>query len=203
MSFFPPGQRVVLASNNPGKLAEISNLLSGLELEIILQRDLQIAEAEETGTSFLENSLIKARHACKFSGLPAIADDSGLEVFALHGEPGVHSARYAGIGTNDEKNNAKLLKALEHVAEKNRQARFHCVVSVLRDDLDETPLVCHGNWDGEIVREPLGTNGFGYDPLFYVAEQQCTSAELPSAIKNKISHRAKAFTQLIEKLQSH
>lgn len=202
MSFLPPGQRVVLASNNPGKLNEIRSLLAELELDVILQSALQIPEAEETGASFIENSLLKARNACQHSGLPTIADDSGLEVFALNGAPGVLSARYAGPEATDQQNNEKLLQSMRNFTESDRNARFHCVVTVLRQANDPTPLVCHGQWDGKIITEPKGVNGFGYDPLFYLTDRQCTSAQLPLELKNRVSHRAKAFEQLIEKLHA-
>ena len=202
MRFLSPGQRLVLASNNPGKLDEIKTLLATLDLEVILQSELQIPAAEETGASFNENSLIKARNACQHSGLPAIADDSGLEVFALNGEPGVHSAHYAGPQATDQQNNEKLLNSMKIFSGSDRNARFHCVLTVLRQAGDPTPLVCHGRWDGKINTEPEGVNGFGYDPLFYVTGEHCTSAQLPPELKNRISHRARAFEQLIEKLHS-
>ncbi len=202
MTFLVPGQRVVLASSNPGKLNEINDMLSRLDLSIVLQGDLNILPVDELGSTFVENSLLKAKHAAHSSGMAAIADDSGLEVFALDGAPGVHSSRYAGPNATDDENNEKLLRALAECPEKDRSARFHCVITVLRHANDPTPLICHGYWDGNILEAPRGENGFGYDPLFFVAEHQCTSAELSPKTKNRVSHRARAFEQMLEKLHS-
>lgn len=189
--------RIVLASGNAGKLRELQQMLAGRELEIVSQRELGIGDAEETGLTFIENALIKARHACQASGLPAIADDSGLAVDALGGAPGIYSARYAGPDADDAANNQKLLSAMADVPEGERGACFHCVVLYLRHAADPTPLVCHGRWPGRIRHEPAGENGFGYDPLFQVPEQGCSSAELPRELKNRISHRARAMEQLL------
>ena len=192
-------QSVVLASGNTGKLRELSEVLAPLGLMLKPQSQFEVQEVEENGLSFVENALIKARAAAQHTGLPAIADDSGLEVDFLNGAPGIHSARYSGAG--DEANNAKLLTALGDLSKDQRGARFHCVLVYLRHALDPTPLVCHGSWEGSILFEPHGENGFGYDPLFYVPEQKCSSAELEPSIKNRISHRAKASTLLFEALR--
>jgi XTP/dITP diphosphohydrolase len=192
-------QSVVLASGNTGKLRELAEVLAPLGLTLKPQSQFEVQEVEENGLSFVENALIKARAAAQHTGLPAIADDSGLEVDFLNGAPGIHSARYSGAG--DEANNAKLLTALGDLSKDQRGARFHCVLVYLRHALDPTPLVCHGSWEGSILFEPHGENGFGYDPLFYVPEHECSSAELEPSIKNRISHRAKASTLLFEALR--
>lgn len=195
-------KKIVLASNNPGKIREIQTLLDGLGLEILPQSAFTPVEAEETGLTFLANALIKARHAAKASGLPAIADDSGLEVDALGGAPGVFSARYAGPGASDEANNAKLLRELAGVEEASRSARFRCVMVFVRDADDPAPLVGEGVWEGRILEAPRGGNGFGYDPLFFVPGEGCASAELPPAVKNRLSHRGKALRALVAQLQA-
>lgn len=191
---------VVLASNNTGKLKELRELLSNANIELIPQSQLNIDDAEETGLSFIENALIKARHAAKISGLPALADDSGIAVNALNGQPGIYSARFSGTNATDASNNAKLLKLMENIPARNRAAEFHCVLAFLRHAEDPTPIVCHGIWAGEILTTPSGINGFGYDPLFFVKEENHTSAELPASRKQKISHRAKAMEKLREQL---
>ncbi len=195
-------QKILLASNNPGKIREIQSLLSGLAFEILPQGLFFKEEAEETGQTFLENALIKARHAAKLSGLPAIADDSGLEVDALNGAPGVYSARYAGPNANDDENNAKLLKEMENIDEDRRTARFRCSMVYVRHAEDENPLIAEAAWEGRILYELIGTNGFGYDPLFYVPSHACASAELPPDVKNHLSHRGQALRTLILKLIS-
>jgi XTP/dITP diphosphohydrolase len=192
-------QSVVLASGNTGKLRELAEVLAPLGLTLKPQSQFEVQEVEENGLSFVENALIKARAAARHTGLAAIADDSGLEVDFLNGAPGIHSARYSGAG--DKANNAKLLTALGDLSKDQRGARFHCVLVYLRHALDPTPLVCHGSWEGSILFEPHGENGFGYDPLFYVPEHECSSAELEPSIKNRISHRAKASTLLFEALR--
>lgn len=192
-------QSVVLASGNAGKLRELSEVLAPLGLTLKPQSQFEVQEVEENGLSFVENALIKARAAAQHTGLAAIADDSGLEVDFLNGAPGIHSARYSGAG--DKANNAKLLTALGDLSKDQRGARFHCVLVYLRHALDPTPLICHASWEGSILFEPHGKNGFGYDPLFYVPEQKCSSAELEPGIKNRISHRAKASTLLFEALR--
>lgn len=194
-------QRIVLASNNAAKAEELRALLVGLPLEIITQAELQMPSVEETAQTFVENAILKARHAATFSGQAAIADDSGLEVDALSSAPGVFSARYAGTDATDAANNSKLLTALRGVPEKQRNARFQCVVVYMRHALDPMPLICTGTWHGRILYAPRGTNGFGYDPLFYVPSHRCASAELPPAIKNRISHRARALRRLTRLLK--
>ncbi|MDG2273989.1 MAG: RdgB/HAM1 family non-canonical purine NTP pyrophosphatase [Halioglobus sp.] len=192
-------QVVVLASGNVGKLRELSKLLTPLGVTLQAQADLNVPEAEEAGFSFVENAIIKARAASQHTGLPSIADDSGLEVDHLKGAPGIYSARYSGAG--DAENNALLLQELGQTPEELRGARFQCVLVYMRHALDPTPLICQASWEGVILFEPRGENGFGYDPLFYLPEHQCSSAQLAPAIKNRISHRAKASTLLFEALR--
>jgi XTP/dITP diphosphohydrolase len=193
-------KQVVLASNNAGKIREIQALLADSGWEILPQSRFTTLEAEETGLTFLDNALIKARHAALASGLPAIADDSGLEVDALGGAPGVFSARYAGVGATDADNNAKLLHELANVEDSQRTARFRCVMVFVRNADDPEPLVAEGAWEGLILRELRGTGGFGYDPLFFVPEQGCASAELPADVKNQLSHRGKALQALVAQM---
>jgi XTP/dITP diphosphohydrolase len=194
-------KRIVVASNNPGKLREIGTLLQGLALAAVPQGELGIAEAEEPHDTFLENALAKARHASRASGLPALADDSGLCVEALGGEPGVHSAYFAGReGSREERdarNNAKLLRELRD----DRHAYYACVIVLLRSAGDPLPLIAHGIWRGEIARAPRGRNGFGYDPLFLLPALDKTAAELDPADKNRISHRGQALAQLLASLR--
>jgi XTP/dITP diphosphohydrolase len=187
-----------MATSNRGKMREIARLLDGLGIEIVAQSDLGVADADETGTTFAENSLIKARHAAEHTGLPAIADDSGLSVDALDGAPGVYSARYAGDG-GDEANNDKLLLALEGV--EDRGAAFHCVATYVEPG--GQALVAAGEWRGEILHERQGDGGFGYDPLFFVPECGCSSAELPPEEKNARSHRGQALRRLVELIEQH
>jgi XTP/dITP diphosphohydrolase len=189
-------KRIVLASGNLGKLREIQQFTNGL-LEILPQSDFKISEVAETGLSFVENAIIKARHAAHHSGLPALADDSGIEVEALNGAPGIYSARYAHAGATDEENRQKLLQDLADIPEPQRRARFQCVMVYMQHPLDATPLICQGAWEGRILFESQGDEGFGYDPLFYVPSHQCSAAELPASVKNTISHRAKALRQLL------
>lgn len=177
-------------------------MLAGIEIELVSQRELGIADAEETGPSFVENALLKARHAAAASNLPAIADDSGLEVDALDGAPGIHSARYAGPEASDADNNRKLLEALKNLPPEKRSARFQCLMVYLRHARDPTPLICQGTWEGRILEAPSGTSGFGYDPLFYVPGEDRASAELPPERKNRLSHRGQALRQLLEKLRA-
>ena len=188
-------RQIVLASGNAGKLAELQALLAGFAVELIPQTALAVPEAEETGLTFIENALIKARHAAAHTGLPAIADDSGLAVDALGGAPGIYSARYAGPGATDADNNQRLLAELARHPEAPRSARFHCLLVFLRSADDPTPLIGEGCWEGEILMAPRGENGFGYDPLFLVPGEQCSSAELARERKNRISHRALAMQQ--------
>lgn len=200
-SFDPmKSEKIVLATQNAGKIREIRDLLADRAMEILPLTDFVSEDAEETGLTFVENALIKARHAAVHSGLPAIADDSGLEVDHLRGAPGVLSARYAGPGSNDAENNAKLLGELTGVPDEWRGARFRCVMVYLRHARDPSPVIAQGVWEGRIVHEPRGDNGFGYDPLFFVPECGCTSAELTPGDKNRLSHRGKALRALIAQL---
>ena len=194
-------QKIVIASGNPGKLREFQQLLSGQGLEVIPQSAFNVENADETGSTFVENAIIKARHACIQTGLPAIADDSGIEVDALCGRPGVYSARYSGVGASDEDNNQKLLAELASVPTEKRTARYHAVLAYMRHAQDPTPILCHGIWEGIILTEARGKNGFGYDPLFYVPSHNCTAAELEKAEKNRISHRGLAMKELLLRLQ--
>lgn len=194
-------KQVVLASGNAGKLKEFQHLLGDCGFEVLPQSGFDVPEAEETGLSFIENAIIKARNACIFTGLPAIADDSGLAVDALNGAPGIYSARFAGQGATDNDNNQLLLEKLRLVPDNLRTARFHCVLAFMRHENDPTPIICHGSWEGKILKGASGNHGFGYDPLFYVAERDCTSAELEKAEKNRISHRARAMALLLEQLK--
>ncbi|HCC80235.1 MULTISPECIES: RdgB/HAM1 family non-canonical purine NTP pyrophosphatase [unclassified Methylophaga] len=193
--------KIVLASGNIGKLRELSQILSPLGLELIAQSDLNVAEAEETGLSFVENAIIKARNAALYTGLPAIADDSGIEVDALHGAPGIYSSRYAGPDASDTDNIEALLEAMKDVPETERTARFQCVVVFMRHAEDPTPLICQGSWQGQILQSPLGDEGFGYDPVFWVSETDCTAAELSPEQKHAISHRGKAMRQFMEEFK--
>jgi len=191
---------IVLASSNAGKLREYNQLLAGLHLEVVPQTHFNVADAEETGLTFVENAILKARNAAQHTGLPALADDSGLEVDALHGAPGIYSARYAGPQASDVENLEKLLAMLKDVPEAMRGARFQCVLVYLRHALDPTPLICQGTWEGHILLEPRGANGFGYDPIFFVPTHNCSSAELPPEVKNKLSHRGQALRLLVAAL---
>ena len=194
-----PRETVVLASGNAGKLRELGQVLAPLGVTLQPQVQFEVPEVEEDGLSFVENAIIKARAAARHCGLPAIADDSGLEVDYLNGAPGIYSARYSGAG--DDANNARLLEELGNTPEAKRSARFQCVLVYMRHALDPTPLVCQGSWEGFILFEPAGDNGFGYDPLFYVPQHNCSSAQLPPELKNRISHRAKASALLFEALR--
>lgn len=192
--------KVVLASNNPGKVKELTELLSSFHIELIPQSKLGVTEIEETGLSFIENALIKARHAAHMTGLPALADDSGLAVDALNGAPGIYSARYAGENANAKNNINKLLAELQLVSAEKRTANFHCILVFMLHEKDPTPLVCDGIWSGMILDSPRGENGFGYDPIFYDPVEKKSAAELTSTIKNKISHRGKALQDLLKRL---
>ncbi len=193
---------IVLASGNRKKILELEQLLAPLDMRIVPQRQLDIEDAIEDGLSFVENALIKARHASKQSGLPAIADDSGIEVDALQGRPGIYSARFSGEQANDESNNALLLKQLDGIATQQRSARYQCVLVYMRHSEDPTPIICQGSWEGTILTEPTGNGGFGYDPLFYVASEQCSAAELDPERKAQLSHRGKAMQLLLAQLQN-
>ena len=191
-------KKLVLASANPGKIKELQELLSGQGITIVPQGDLSIPDIEETGLTFVENAILKARNAAALSGLPAIADDSGLEVDYLLGAPGIYSARYAGRDANDTTNREKLLVALLDVPAKNRSARYQTVIVYLRHAEDPTPIICQGTWEGRIAFEDRGSEGFGYDPIFYVPETDCHAAELDKATKHRLSHRGKAIAQFLQ-----
>jgi XTP/dITP diphosphohydrolase len=193
--------KIVLASNNPGKAREIGQLLSGLNMQVVPQSDYNVVEAEETGLTFIENAILKARNAALHTGLPAIADDSGLEVDALKGAPGIYSARFAGANASDQDNLNKLLADLASLSNVLRTARFQCLMVYLRHADDPTPLICQGTWEGEITTEPRGENGFGYDPVFFVPNEGCTAAELDAQRKNSLSHRGQALRCLLDKLR--
>ncbi len=193
-------KRLVLASRNPGKLRELQALLQPLDWEVIPQDDLQIEEAPEPHPTFVENALAKARHAALHSGLPALADDSGLCVDALGGAPGVISAHYAGEPKSDLRNNEKLVHDVQGM--KDRGAHYYCVLVLVRSAQDPEPLIAEGRWDGEVILSPRGQGGFGYDAYFYLPEQGCTVAELAAADKNRISHRAQALARLLDRLRT-
>ncbi|MBA3563892.1 MAG: RdgB/HAM1 family non-canonical purine NTP pyrophosphatase [Gammaproteobacteria bacterium] len=195
-----PGTRsaIVLASGNPAKRAEIERMLS--PVRIIPQAELFVGDAEETGLSFTENAILKARFAAERTGLPSLADDSGLETDALGGAPGVRSARFAGEGASDDDNLRKLLAELKGVPDDRRTARFRCVICFLRHAGDPIPLICEGTWEGSIAQSPRGTNGFGYDPVFLVGNGSLTAAELDPAIKDRLSHRGQALAELARQL---
>jgi XTP/dITP diphosphohydrolase len=195
--------RIVLASNNPGKVREFNQLLSDTELEVVPQSAFSVPEIEETGLTFVENAILKARNATQHTGLPAIADDSGLEVDALSGAPGIYSARYAGAGASDLDNLEKLLTSLQGVDDDQRSARFQCLMVYMRHARDPTPRIFQGTWEGSILREPRGSGGFGYDPVFLVPEMNRASAELPPDVKNRLSHRGQAIRQLVASLRGH
>lgn len=195
-------KKIVLATGNAGKVREFAQLLAEFDAEIIPQTQLKVSNVPETGLTFVENALIKARHAAEITGLPAIADDSGIEVDALNGAPGIYSARFAGENATDFDNNQLLLQQLQAIPEAERTARYHCVIVYLRHALDPTPLICHGIWEGRVLTAPQGENGFGYDPLFLIPAQQCTAAQMPSDLKNKLSHRGQAMRKLQAALQA-
>ena len=194
-------QKVVLATGNAGKVRELASLLSDFGLNIVAQTDLGVTSAEETGLTFIENAILKARHAAQITGLPAIADDSGLAVDVLGGAPGIYSARYAGEDASDQQNMEKLLEALKETPDEQRHAQFHCVLVYLRHADDPTPLVCHGSWSGVITRQAAGHGGFGYDPIFFVPSEGKTAAELTREEKNAISHRGQALKLLLDALR--
>jgi non-canonical purine NTP pyrophosphatase (RdgB/HAM1 family) len=194
--------KLVLASSNQGKLREINQLIGGLGLTVLPQSDFDVPDADETGLSFVENAILKARHAAQLTGLPALADDSGLEVDALNGAPGIYSARFAGPGATDADNLQKLLVDLADVPEAQRTARFQCLMVYMAHAEDPTPLICQGSWEGRILLAPQGKNGFGYDPVFWVPSEQCASAELVPEVKNRLSHRGQALQKLLAGLQA-
>jgi len=192
--------KIVLASNNAGKIQEFQTLLAPFQLHIVPQATLGVSDADETGLTFVENALIKARHACQQTGLPALADDSGLAVDALDGAPGIYSARYAGKAATSQANIEKLLVALQDVPTNERTAAFHCVLVLMTHAKDPTPLICHGIWQGTILTLQSGQGGFGYDPLFFVASENKTAAELSADVKNRLSHRGQALRMLMAQL---
>lgn len=192
---------IVLASGNAGKLREFNAMMADLGLEFVRQSEYGVEDAEETGLTFVENALIKARNAARKTGMPAMADDSGIVVDALGGAPGLYSARYAGEHGDDAANNAKLLADLQNVPEAERTARFYCCIVYLRHADDQLPIIAEASWEGRILFEASGANGFGYDPLFYVPTHGCSSAELPPEEKNRISHRGQALRKLHQLLE--
>ncbi|MDD7805316.1 MAG: RdgB/HAM1 family non-canonical purine NTP pyrophosphatase [Endozoicomonas sp. (ex Botrylloides leachii)] len=196
-------RQVVLASANAGKLAEFDKMLLALNINMRPQSEFNVSAVAETGLTFVENALLKAHHAAEITHLPVIADDSGLEVDALNGQPGIYSARYAGDHASDAANNKKLLFELRHTPANQRTARFWCILVYLRHKDDPTPIICQGSWEGMIVDTPRGLRGFGYDPLFFVPSEHCTSAELSPMTKNRLSHRAQAISKLAKRLKTH
>ncbi len=196
-----PGRSLVLASGNPGKLGELTTMLKPLGWSIQPQSDWTLEEAVEDGLSFIENALIKARHAAHHSNRPALGDDSGLVVDALNGRPGIYSSRYAGPQADDRANIIKLLKALKGVPESKRSAHFYCAMALVRHTDDPSPLLATGMWCGRIMESPAGTGGFGYDPVFWVPAEACSSAELPVDVKNRLSHRGQALRAMTEQMK--
>jgi XTP/dITP diphosphohydrolase len=194
-------KKVVLASGNKGKVREFGEILAGADIAIVPQNELGVPEADETGLTFVENAILKARNAAHHTGLPAIADDSGLEVDALKGAPGIYSARYASVGAGDQANLQKLLADMQDVAAAARTARFQCVLVYMEHEFDPTPVICQGSWEGVIAFEPHGDGGFGYDPVFFVPEHNATVAELPSELKHDLSHRGQALRKLLAALR--
>jgi XTP/dITP diphosphohydrolase len=193
-------KKLVIASGNKGKLRELAALLEPLDYEVHTQAEFNVVDVPETGTTFVENAIIKARNAAEQTGLPAVADDSGIEVDALDGAPGVYSARFSRPDATDQKNNALLVEKLSDVPEPERTARYRAVIVYMRHAKDPSPIICEGSWEGRILLEPRGSGGFGYDPYFYVEEHDCSSAELSAEQKNAISHRGKALQQLVSRL---
>ena len=197
-------KKIVLASGNKGKIREFSKMFADLGVNIVPQTELGVGDVPETGTTFVENAIIKARYAAQITGMPAIADDSGIEVDFLKGAPGIYSARYSadeqGRGATDEKNNLKLLEAMKDAADDQRSARYQCILVYMRHAADPTPVICQAAWEGMIMREEVGENGFGYDPLFYVPEFEMSSAMLDPDVKNSVSHRGKALRLLHDEL---
>jgi non-canonical purine NTP pyrophosphatase (RdgB/HAM1 family) len=193
-------REIVLASNNPGKAKEINALLDETLFNVIPQSEFDVEEVEETGLTFIENAIIKARHAARYTHHPVIADDSGIEVPALKGSPGIYSARYAGVDASDEDNLNKLIEDIKPLHEHERKARFVCVMVFLQHAEDPTPVISQGIWEGYVITEPRGEHGFGYDPMFYVPTHDCVSAELSPDIKNQLSHRGQALQKLIKEI---
>ncbi|MBT0317158.1 RdgB/HAM1 family non-canonical purine NTP pyrophosphatase [Morganella morganii] len=195
-------RKIVLATGNAGKVREMASLLADAGMDVVAQTELGVGSVEETGLTFVENAIIKARHAAKVTGLPAIADDSGISVDYLGGAPGIYSARYAGTDGNDGANIVKLLAALDGVPAAQRQAHFNCVLVYMRHDNDPTPIICHGRWAGVIVEQAQGEGGFGYDPVFWLPELNKTAAQLRPEEKQAMSHRGKALALLSEALRN-
>jgi XTP/dITP diphosphohydrolase len=191
--------KIVLASGNKGKLREFAQLFAPLDIEVVPQSDFDVPEAEETGLTFVENAIIKARNACEHAGLPAIADDSGIEVDYLLGAPGIYSSRFSGDNASDQDNLDALLMALTGVPDRERNARYQCLLVLMRHSKDPTPLICQADWQGRVLNAPMGDGGFGYDPIFWVPELQCSAAELSSEQKHAISHRGKAMQKFTRK----
>ncbi len=205
-------QKIVLASGNKKKVKELTELFATFNYQVIPQKELGVEDVPETGTTFVENAIIKARHAAKVTGLPAIADDSGIEIDYLNGQPGIYSARFAkmnGItaedcdGDWDQANNDLLVKKLTGVVTEQRTGRYQCILVFMRHGDDPTPLICHGSWDGRILEKEVGENGFGYDPLFWCPEHECASAQISAEQKAEISHRGKALKELMSKLSNY
>lgn len=194
-------QKWVLATGNKGKVKEMSELLNSFSIDVLPQSQFDVPDVPETGTTFVENAIIKARHAAKLTGLPAIADDSGLEVDFLNGQPGIYSSRFAGENATDQDNIDLLLNKLEGIGNTQRTARFQCVLVYLRHELDPTPIICQGTWEGMITEAMFGENGFGYDPIFWVESDQCSSAQLTKERKHALSHRGQALSILVKRLQ--
>ncbi len=194
-------KKIILASNNKGKIREFNAMLDGI-FKVVSMQDMQVEEVPETGLTFVENALIKARNASEQSGLPALADDSGIVIDALNGEPGIYSARYAGNHGDDEANTQKLLDEMSKIPDDKRTGRFWCAIVYVEHATDPTPIIIQRGWEGEILRKQVGENGFGYDPVFYVPTHDCASAELSPAVKNSISHRGKALMALFDELQA-
>lgn len=189
--------QIVLASSNQGKLREFAQLFDQMDIEVIPQSEFDVPEAEETGLSFVENAIIKARNAADHTGLPAIADDSGIEVDYLLAAPGIYSARYAGHDASDQDNLLALLAALVGVPDNERAARYQCLLVMMRHSKDPTPLICHADWQGRILQSPIGDGGFGYDPIFWIPDLQCSAAQLTAAEKHTVSHRGKAIRKFM------
>ncbi|MGN1356194.1 MAG: RdgB/HAM1 family non-canonical purine NTP pyrophosphatase [Succinivibrionaceae bacterium] len=192
---------IVLATGNKHKVKEINDILQTINLTVVPQNSLQVTEAPETGTTFVENAIIKARNAALQTGLPALADDSGIEVDALNGEPGVYSSRYSGANATDQSNLNKLIENIREIDPAKRTARYWCVMVFMKHAKDPTPIICQACWEGKLITEPKGTNGFGYDPIFWIEDRKATAAEISLEEKNSLSHRAQALKLLLEKLK--
>ncbi len=195
--------RIVLASGNAGKVREINKLFANSGMEVVAQSEFDVPAVAETGTTFVENAIIKARHAAECTGLPALADDSGIEVDALDARPGVYSARYAGPNASDSDNNSKMLAVLKGLPNTERSARYQCILVFMRSATDPVPIITQGTWEGRIMQAPRGNGGFGYDPIFYVPTHDCSAGELALDAKNSISHRAIALEAMLDELRNH